>query len=215
VVAPTLRMSACFANDMLRVTFYLLPADPNELQAFTCFLLSGNQTAKKVPIDISAMIPASVTEADLTTYHGISSTAFTLSFPMSLVKQIAPLSLGMAAKISGSCHADIVNVEVVDGIPMVARGMGIPVEIDPTVDDQHLPWDPLSDDVPDNWGDQQICVTSQTEVGTQDGVVTYEITSAGCDSSLNRSCPPSCASRVGGTVTSIDYAFLIASVSGL
>src|SRR5262245_22435865 len=211
---PTLRMSACFSGGFLRITFYILPADVSELTAFACFLLTGHQAGRQPPIDISAMVPTSVTEADMASYSGVCASAFTLAFPMSIIKRIAPVSIGMAAKISGVCQADVVNIDVVDGVPMVARGMGIPPEIDPTVDDQHLPWDPLTDDVPDNWGDQQVCVTSQTEVGCDNGIATYEITSAGCDSSVNRSCPPSCASRVGGTVTSIDYAFLIASVSG-
>jgi len=214
VIKPTLRMGACFVSGNLRVTFYVLPADVRQLQAFKAYLFTGRQVGSQAPLDISAIVPSSVSEADVSTFHGMASSAFTISFPMSLIKTMAPMSLGMAARISGVCQADIVNIDVIDGVPMIGRGLGIPAWIDPTVDDQHLPWDPLTDDVPDNWGDQQVCVTTQQEVGTDCGVTTYEITSAGCDSSVNRACPPSCSSRVGGTVSTIDYAFLITSVSG-
>jgi hypothetical protein len=209
---PTLRMSACVEGSMLRITFYLLPADPHEIEAYSAFLYACNQSVSNRLIDISAIVPRSVTEAGVSSFSGITASCFTFSFPIAMIERIAPVSIGMAARISGVCQADIISLDVVDGVPIMARGAGIPPEVDPSVDDQHLPWDPLTDDVPDTWGDQQVCVTSQVEVGTDAGITTYEITSAGCDALINRSCPPDCSSRVGGTVTTIDYAFLIASV---
>ncbi|MFO0982269.1 MAG: hypothetical protein U1E76_11125 [Planctomycetota bacterium] len=211
-IKPGMRMSAFQDGENLKVTFYLLPADITQLEAYSCYLLANNQS-RVPPIDISSMIPAGVTETGLSVYKGILASSFSLSLPLSLVKRVAPVSIGMAARISGVAFADVLRVDMVDGVPMIARGLGIPPEVDPSIDQNNLPWDPLSDDVPDDWGDQQICVTGQTEVGCDQGVATYEITSAGCDAQVNRACPPNCSSRVGQTVTTIDYAFLIASVS--
>jgi hypothetical protein len=209
---PGMRLGAYVSGTNLKITLYIVPAEVTQLEAFSCFLLSSGP-GRHVPIDISSMIPGGVTETGVASYCGVIASSFSISLPLDLVSHMAPVSIGMAARISGQAYADVVHVDMVDGIPLVARSLGIPPELDPSVDDQNLPWDPLTDDVPGNWGDQQICVSSQTEVGTDQGITTWEVTSAGCDSAVNRACPPNCSSRVGQTVSTIDYSFLIASVS--
>jgi hypothetical protein len=69
---------------------------------------------------------------------------------------------------------------------------------------------PLSEgDNPVNWVPGEICVQQSSPVGSAGAVLTQEVTSAECHDGWEAACPPSCASSVGTTFTTIDPAVLI------
>jgi hypothetical protein len=69
---------------------------------------------------------------------------------------------------------------------------------------------PLSEgDNPVNWVPGEICVQQSSPVGSAGAVLTQEVTSAECQDGWEAACPPSCASSVGTTFTTIDPAVLI------
>ncbi|MEW6746313.1 MAG: hypothetical protein AB1486_26525 [Planctomycetota bacterium] len=215
-IAPSFRMTPTLEGENLKITLFFLPGSEDLLKAFKFFLFTpamerdGGRVSNGA--DITRLLPRGIQEVGYAVHDGFLATSYAFSIPLKPLQPLMPVSLGAAANIAGVPAADVIYVDIIEGVPITVHGLGVP-GLQSGLFSDSLPWDPLVDELPDGWGDQQVCETRQEAIDSRDGIVVYEIVEAECKPTINRFCFSDCAAQVGATVTTLDYGFLIGLVT--
>lgn len=211
VLEPGMRVAAYKVDQIIKLCVILFPGNLELLDKFVFFMTYGgveNQPNGQSQIDLTSLIPMAISEFSYATFKGYLMMSIVFDIPESVIQDHAPLSIGIGVKIGGEAFADIGSYNVTNG--QVVKYM--------TMDDLVPPGSPgyfgaLTPNLPSDWEENQVCKTEMEEVGSNDGIITYEITEAQCQGIINQFCSPSdCSGLVGTQVVSIDSGFIHAAL---
>ena len=205
-----MRVAAYMEGNFLKLCIIFLPGDPDLLENFYIALAYGvvvpNRDLVISQYNLTPLVSVMVTEAAFSSYQGIMMSSYVISLPSGVLTNYTPLSLGFACKmVQLQPITDIADIDLIDGVP-VRLFRGSEYGLNPNEGFFSM----LANDNPENWDQDQVCKTTLQSVGSHDGVTTYEVTDANCETLLKQFCSPTkCAGRVGDQVVSVDPGFLI------
>jgi hypothetical protein len=210
---PAMRVAAYLEDGYLKLCILFFPGNVEFLQDFCFNVAYGEYFPDRDLVvnqfNLTNLIPMMVMENEVITYKNIQLTSYVLAIPATVVNAYAPMSFGFAAKLLHvSPLYDVADIDIIDGVPVrLFTGNEFGLE------NTEGFFSALNHDPPENWDDNEVCVTTLQNVGSTDGVTTYEITDAQCNTMLKQICSAGkCADKVGDQVVTIDPGFLISNL---
>ncbi len=209
VLTPGIRIAPYHDGDVVKLCMIFFPGEVKYINSFS-FHFAYSQNFAPIPgktglIDLTGLIPFGVKEFSFVVYQGLLVTSYVVDFPDSLLEKYSPVSIGISSQIIGVSLFDILDINYIDGIPVMLIDRH---ELD--IGGSGSCYIALTGDLPQGWCDDEVCKTDMIPVSSSDGVIEYEITDAECDSLMKKLCSPSDCSALEGTrVVTIDPGFLI------
>lgn len=213
VLEPGMRVAAYQEDGYLKLCIIFFPGDLELLKDFYFTMAHGvyfpDRDLMINQYNLTPLISMMVMENQTITYQGINLTNYVVAIPGSVLTAYAPLSFGFAAKLLQVAPLyDVADIDIIDGVP-VRLFSGSEFGLDST----EAIFGALTHDPPENWESGEVCVTTLQNVGSSDGVTTYEVTDAQCSTMLLQFCSTGkCADKVGDQVISIDPGYLISNL---
>ena len=211
VLEPGMRIAAYQQGDCVKLCLIFFPGDMKLLESFVFYLgygaSGGTAPNGQGQLDFTSLIPLVISEVAIAQHNQFIVSNFVLDLPAGFIRDLAPLSVGVGAKMAGESFVDIADFDLIDNqivqrIPVSGNDLS---ETSPS----SCYFAVISDDPPPAWNNHEVCKTDMEVISTSDGVTKYEITKAECSLLIRKVCSPSeCASLVGSQVISIDPGFI-------
>jgi len=220
-LVPSMRVAAYEDGNSIKLCLIFLPGNVGLVSSFTFNIAYGYTSSSPSTtgrtVDLSKYISSAVTDYSSkdvsiqptnsqSTARSILMTSYIITLPTMLIKDLAPVSIGIGASMVDNSLTDVLDFDLIDNIIVQKIAANPKLNSSTCVD---FYFTPLTKLVPLCWSDQEICKTEMEVISTFDGITTYEITDAACENVIKQLCSPSdCENLVGSEIISIDPGYI-------